>query len=48
MSDAQCIKIKVKAGVLELCAVEGVLDWGVLRQPDYMLMPDCWTIKIQD
>ena len=29
-------------------ATEGVLDKGVLRQPDYVLMPDCWTMKIQD
>ena len=29
-------------------ATEGVLDYGVLGQPDYMLMPDCWTMKIQD
>ena len=28
-------------------ATEGVLDYGVLGQPDYMLMPDCWTMKIQ-
>ena len=27
---------------------EGVLDWGVLGQPDYILWPDCWTMKIQD
>ena len=29
-------------------ATEGVQDLGVLGQPDYMLMPDCWTMKIQD
>ena len=29
-------------------ATEGVLDKGVLGQPDYMLMLDCWTMKIQD
>ena len=29
-------------------AIEGVLDWGVLGQPDYILWPDCWTMKIQD
>ena len=29
-------------------ATEGVLDEGVLGQPDYMLMSDCWTMKIQD
>ena len=29
-------------------ATEGVLDLGVLGQPDYMRMPDCWTMKIQD
>ena len=23
-------------------------DEGVLGQPDYMLMLDCWTMKIQD
>ena len=29
-------------------ATKGVLDWGVLGQPDYVLVPDCWTMKIQD
>ena len=29
-------------------ATEGVLDLGVLGQPDYILWPDCWTMKIQD
>ena len=29
-------------------ATEGVLDKGVFGQPDYMLWPDCWTMKIQD
>ena len=29
-------------------ATEGVLDKGVSGQPDYMLWPDCWTMKIQD
>ena len=29
-------------------AIEGVLDKGVSGQPDYMLWPDCWTMKIQD
>ena len=28
--------------------VEGVLDKGVSGQLDYMLCPDCWTMKIQD
>ena len=27
---------------------EGVLDYEVLVQPDYILWPDCWTMKIQD
>ena len=27
---------------------EGVLDYGVSGQPDYILWPDCWTMKIQD
>ena len=31
-----------------LGATEGVLDKGVPRQPDYILWPDCWTMKIQD
>ena len=26
----------------------GVLDKGVSGQPDYILWPDCWTMKIQD
>ena len=29
-------------------ATEGVLDKGVFGQPDYILWPDCWTMKIQD
>ena len=29
-------------------ATEGVLDKGVSGQPDYILWPDCWTMKIQD
>ena len=29
-------------------AIEGVLDKGVSGQPDYILWPDCWTMKIQD
>ena len=29
-------------------ATEGVLDKGVYGQPDYILWPDCWTMKIQD
>ena len=29
-------------------ANEGVLDKGVSRQPDYILWPDCWTMKIKD
>ena len=29
-------------------ATEGVLDLGVLGQPDYMRMSDCWAMKIQD
>ena len=29
-------------------ATEGVLDNGVSRKPDYILWPNCWTIKIQD
>ena len=29
-------------------AGEGVLDKGVSGQPDYILWPDCWTMKIQD
>ena len=28
--------------------IAGVLDYGVLGQPDYILWPDCWTMKIQD
>ena len=27
---------------------EGVLDKGVSGQPDYILWPNCWTMKIQD
>ena len=29
-------------------ATEGVLEKGVSGQPDYVLWPDCWTMKIQD
>ena len=29
-------------------ATEGVLDKGVSGLPDYILWPDCWTMKIQD
>ena len=29
-------------------ATDGVLDKGVSGQPDYILWPDCWTMKIQD
>ena len=29
-------------------ATEGVLDKGVSGHPDYILWPDCWTMKIQD
>ena len=29
-------------------ATEGVLDKAVLGQPDYILWPDYWTMKIQD
>ena len=29
-------------------ATEGVLDKGVSGQSDYVLWPDCWTMKIQD
>ena len=29
-------------------ATEGVLDKGVSGQPDCILWPDCWTMKIQD
>ena len=29
-------------------STEGVLDKGVSGQPDYILWPDCWTVKIQD
>ena len=29
-------------------ATEGILDKGVFGQPDYILWPDCWTMKIQD
>ena len=29
-------------------ATEGVLDKGVSGQPDYVLWPDYWTMKIQD
>ena len=29
-------------------ATEGFLDKGVSGQPDYVLWPDCWTMKIQD
>ena len=31
-----------------LGATEGVLDKGVSGQPDYILWPDCWSMKIQD
>ena len=27
---------------------EGVLDKGVSGQPDYILRPDYWSVKIQD
>ena len=30
-----------------LGATEGVLDKGVSGQPDYILWPDCWTMKKQ-
>ena len=33
---------------LGLGATEGVLDKGVSGLPDYILWPDCWTMKIQD
>ena len=29
-------------------ATEGVLDKGVSGQLDYIIWPDCWTMKIQD
>ena len=29
-------------------ATEGLLDKGLSEQPDYILLPDCWTMKIQD
>ena len=29
-------------------ATEGFLDKGVSGQLDYVLWPDCWTMKIQD
>ena len=29
-------------------ATEGVLDKGVSVQQNYILWPDCWTMKIQD
>ena len=29
-------------------ATEEVLDKGVFGQPDYILWPDCWTVKIQE
>ena len=29
-------------------ATEGVMDKGVSGQLDYVLWPDCWTMKIQD
>ena len=29
-------------------ATEGVFHWGVLGQPDYILWPYYWTVKIQD
>ena len=29
-------------------ATEGVLDYRDLGQLDYILWPDCWTMKIQD
>ena len=29
-------------------ATKGVLYKGVSGQPDYILWPDCWTMKIQD
>ena len=29
-------------------ATEGVLDYGVLGYPNYMHVPDCWAMKIQD
>ena len=31
-----------------LGATEGFLDKGVSGQQDYVLWPDCWTMKIQD
>ena len=31
-----------------LKVAEGVLDKGVSGQSDYVLWPDCWTVKIQD
>ena len=31
-----------------MVVAEGVLDYGVSGQPDYILWPDCWTVKIQD
>ena len=38
----------VLAAEPESAAAEGVLDKGVSGQPDYILWPDCWTVKIQD
>ena len=29
-------------------ATDGVLDKVVSGQPDYVLWPNCWTMKIQD
>ena len=29
-------------------ATEGVLDYGVLGQPDYIHWPDFWAMKIQN
>ena len=34
--------------VREIAPAEGFLDKGVSEQPDYILWPDCWTMKMQD
>ena len=41
LSKRATLKLLVEPG-------EGVLDYGVLGQPDYILWLDCWTMKIQD
>ena len=43
-----CAVADLAAERREQAVPEGVLDWGFLAQPDYILWPDCWTMKIQD